>query len=52
MSLGVRIDVSHSVEAKDLVRKFVTRLAEIPDSCAGCFLLELIDELKEEFFDA
>ena len=39
----------HSQEAKEIVKKIIARLEEIPDGCAECFPFEMIDELKEEY---
>ena len=42
----------HSAEAIELVRKFVSRLEEIPDGCAECFPFETIEELKTEYLES
>ena len=40
---------SHSAEAIDLVRDFVSLLEEIPDGCAESFPFGTIDELRKEY---
>ena len=42
---------SHSLEAKDLVIEFISRLEEIPDECAELFPFQIIDELRKEYLE-
>ena len=39
----------HSLEAKELVRKFVIILEQIPDACAELFPYDMIEELRHEY---
>lgn len=42
-------DKGHSVEATDLVRRFIKALDNIPDGCAELFPFNNIEELREEY---
>lgn len=39
----------HSVEATDLVRRFIKALDNVPDGCAELFPFNIIEELREEY---
>ena len=40
---------SHSHEGRNVIKKVISRLEEIPDGCAETFPFELIDELRSEW---
>ena len=39
----------HSREAIELVTEIIARLEDIPDGCVECFLVKMIDEIKQEY---
>jgi hypothetical protein len=40
---------THSIDAVELVKEFISKLERIPDGCAETFPFELVEELKGEF---
>ena len=43
-------DRKHSAEAKLLVKDFIAAQEEISDGCAETFPIELIEDLRREYF--